>query len=317
MPIQQTSRHLNHQTITSSELATQLLKRPLHPWENSYLAHYSTYWNAILTDPRFLLIPVDDHMVHRGDGVFEAFRVIENKFYLLPQHLERLRFSADSLGIALPWSNSELTQLLQEVAKAAQQPNLIFRLYLSRGNGSFTANPYDCPQSHLIVVACQFRPIAPEKYQRGVKIGRSTFPQKQEPFCRIKSCNYLPNVLMKKESVDRQLDFVVSFDGDGYLAEASTENIFILTKKKELLFPRLQNILKGTTMARCVQLAKDKLQIPYHETNISESDLINAHEVFMIGTTLDVLPVSSYENHSFAINDVGPQLLTLLKEDQK
>jgi len=307
---------INLKTLHSTEAVTQLLNRPLHSWETSYLAHFSTYWNAILTDPRLLLIPVDDHMVHRGDGVFEAFRLIENNFYLLSQHLERLRFSAESIGLNVPWSDTDIKLLLQELAKATKESNLIFRLFVSRGAGSFAANPYDCPQSHLTIVACRFKPLPSEKYQQGVKIGRSTLPQKQEPYCRIKSCNYLPNVLMKKEAVDRKLDFVVSFNEDGFLAESSTENIFIFTQNKELHFPRLQGILKGTTLERCLQLANEKLQLPYRETNLSETDLINAQEVFMIGTTLDVLPVSSYENHIFSHKDVGIKLLALIKKDQ-
>jgi branched-chain amino acid aminotransferase len=308
---------MNLQTLQSSEILHQLLKRPLKTGEESYLAHYSTYWNAILTDPRLLLIPVDDHMVHRGDGVFEALRLINNKFYLLPQHLERLRVSADAIGLKIPWSDTEITQLLAELAKVSKEPNLIFRLFVSRGSGSFSANPYDCPQPHLTAVACRFKPISAEKYQAGVKIGRSVFLQKQEPYCRIKSCNYLPNVLMKKESVDRKLDFVVSFSAKGFLAESSTENIFILSKNKELLYPQLNNILKGTTLERVLRLAKEKLQIENHERALTESDLINAREVFMIGTTLDILPVTSYENHPFILNEVGAQLLALIRDDQR
>lgn len=307
----------NLKTLSASDIAHHLLNRPLHLWEANYLAHYSTYWNAIVTDPRFLLIPVDDHMVHRGDGVFEAFRLIEKKFYLLPAHLDRLRSSAQAIGLGVPWNNAELNLLLVELAKVAKEPNLIFRFYVSRGNGSFTANPYDCPQPHLTVVACRFKPYAADKYQSGVKIGRSSFLPKPEPFCSIKSCNYLPNVLMKKEAVDRKLDFVVSFNEKGLLTESSTENIFILTQQNELQIPKLNSILKGTTMERCLHLAQKKLNLPSREADISEADLIAAREVFMIGTTLDVLPVVSYENHTFTINEVGVQLLSLLREDQK
>ncbi len=303
-------------SLSSAEALTQLLQRSLNPWEETYLAHYSTYWNAIHTDPRLLLIPVDDHIVHRGDGVFEAFRLINNKFYLLPQHLKRLRSSAGAIGLEIPWSNADLEQLFKELALAARDPHLIFRLFVSRGNGSFTANPYDCPHPHLTVVACRFKPYPTEKYQMGVKIGRSAILQKPEPYCRIKSCNYLPNVLMKKEAVDRGLDFVISFDENGLLAESSTENIFILTPHRELHFPRLQRILKGTTLERCLQIAKERLHIAHHERDLTETDLIQAQEVFMIGTTLDILPVSSYEKHSFASQEVSQQLLTLLREDQ-
>ena len=92
---------------------------------------------------------------------------------------------------------------------------------------------------------------------------------------------------------------------------------FILTKNNVLHFPRLQEILKGTTLERCLQLAKESLKISHLETDITEADLMNAKEVFMIGTTLDILPVHSYENTTFTVNQVGAKLLSLIRTDQK
>lgn len=307
--------------LTPTEALARWQERDLHPWEENYLAFYSSYWNAILTDPRWLLIPVDDHGVHRGDGVFEAFRLIENNFYLLPQHLKRLRASAKAIAMTIPWSDEELTRLIQSLAQVAQEPQLIFRLFITRGTGSFSANPYDCPHPQLTLVACRFKPYPQEKYETGVRIGRATIPQKTEPFCQIKSFNYLPNVLMKKEAVDRSLDFVVGFSPEGYLTESSTENIFLLSPKNELLYPRLNTILRGTTLERCLTLAKEKLNLSSREEDLTVESLKAAKEVFIIGTTLDLLPVLSFEDHQYMSDGKSPrvsqQLLKLLREDQK
>ncbi|MEY4616873.1 MAG: hypothetical protein RJB66_1833 [Pseudomonadota bacterium] len=302
---------------TTEEILKTLSTRPLHPWEKNYLAHYSSYWQGIVTDPRLLLIPVDDHLVHRGDGVFEAFRTVDNKFYLLNEHLERLRYSAQSVGLSVSWSNEQIKEILLGLRDIAKEPHLMFRLFVSRGTGGFTTNPYECPQSHLTIVACHFKPMAAEKYTAGVAIGRSQYLQKPEPFAGIKSCNYLPNVLMKKEAVDRKLDFVVAFTEKGFLTESSTENIFLLSENNQLLHPRYGSILRGTTLRRCLELAQSRLKLSVAETDISEAMLINAKEVFMAGTTLDVLPVAKYEKRDYSVGPVGSALRELILDDQK
>lgn len=307
---------MNLEILTSPEILNKLIQRPFHPWELNYLAHYSSYWDGISTDPRILLIPVDDHLVHRGDGVFEAFRLINNSFYLLEQHLTRLRHSAEAIGLYVPWSDSELKQLIEKLAITAGESHLIFRLFVSRGCGGFTTNPYESPAPQLTLIACRFKPMDQEKYQNGALIGRSKYLQKPEPYATIKSCNYLPNVLMKKEAIDRKLDFVVAFNNQSYLTESSTENIFILNHQNELLHPHFGSILKGTTLVRCLELAKLKLNIQNRESNITEQDLLEAKEVFMAGTTLDILPVSQYETKTYEVGPIGQTLNQLIQQDQ-
>ncbi len=304
-------------TVKSSEtLLRELTTRPLQAWEDQYRAHYSSYWDGILTDPRLLLIPLDDHMVHRGDGVFEVFRLINNNFYLLKEHLQRLRTSASQIALSIPWTDEEIKNLLIKLTEVAQEPKLIFRLFVSRGAGSFSTNPYESPRSHLHVVACRFKAWPQEKYTQGVNIGRSKMLQKPPPFLSIKSCNYLSNVLLKKEAVDRNLDFVIAYNENSYLTESSTENIFILSEQNELLHPPFDSILRGTTLCRCLELAKTKLQINYHARPITEDDLLKAKEVFMVGTTLDILPVVRYEDKTYPLGPLAPKLLKLLIEDQ-
>lgn len=309
-------RLLSTELKTSEDILTFLKNRPLHSWESQYLAHFSTYWNGISTDPRLLLIPVDDHIVHRGDGVFEAFRFTQNKVYLLDAHLDRLRLSAAAIGLAVPWNNDELQSIIQELVIVANEPHLIFRLYVSRGSGGFGTNPYDCPSPQLTIVACRFSPVTEEKYKHGVRIGRSQYIQKPKLYATIKSCNYLPNVLMKKEAVDRNLDFVVAFDENGNLAESSTENIFLIDRNNHLFHPKFDMILRGTTLVRTLDLAREKLGLRVYEQDLTEENLITAQEIFMIGTTLDVLPVSQYENHKVSLGDWGKKLLKLVREDQ-
>lgn len=292
-------------------------KRPENP---PYLAMYSSLWQGVVTDPRLMLLPIDDHIVHRGDGVFEAIKVLKGKAYLLDEHLHRLEKSAQLISLPLPFAREEMKQIIAELSALTQQESLLLRLYVSRGPGGFSSNPYECPASVMYLVATQFFSYPESKYEQGVQIGRSEYRPKDSFFARIKSCNYLLNVLMKKESVDRGLDFTVGFSQEGHLTESSTENIVIVNKEGVLCRPQLHQILRGTTMMRLFDLAQEFVGedlVGIQECHITEEDLLNAREVMMIGTTLDVMPVVSYEGKLIGDGAVGPLAKKLLARLQK
>jgi branched-chain amino acid aminotransferase len=314
---------MNLKVLSSTE-ALEILKAKNYGTQKSYLAMYSTWYGGIVKDPGLMIVPVDDHLVHRGDGVFEAMKVVDGKIFLMTPHLDRLEASAKEISLSLPCSRAELEEIIKKTTLATGVQNALLRLYLARGPGGFTTNPYDSvgPQIYLIVTELKYMPA--EKYEQGASIGKSAIPPKEPWLARIKTCNYLPNVLMKKESVDRKLDFTVSFDNQGYLTESSTENIVIVDKNGNLLRPKLHQILKGTTMIRSFDLAQSLLSQgtvkSIGEKDIHENDVINAREVMMIGTTLDVLPVTTYEGKAIGNGQVGAvakALLQILREDIK
>ena len=287
---------------------------------SAYRACYLSALDGIVTDPRLMLVGLDDHMVHRGDGIFEALRVVNKKPYLLKEHLERLGRSAEFVSMNLPWSVGQLSDLIDETLKASKLDNAIARIFVSRGTGSFAANPYDCTKLGLAIVITEFKAPPAEKYGNGVKIGRSGIAPKPGFWAQIKSCNYLPNVLMKKESVDRGLDFTVGFDEQGFLTEGSTENIIIVDNSGRLCRPPLERILRGCTMIRVLDLASiHSTTKAVIEHRISADEIINAHEVMMVGTTIDVLPVIEFEGTKIGRGTVGPvarHLYELLIQDQ-
>jgi branched-chain amino acid aminotransferase len=141
-------------------------------------------------------------------------------------------------------------------------------------------------------------------------VRRSAIPAKPSEFAEIKNCNYLPNVLMKRESVDWGVDFVLGYDADGHLTEGPTENAGIVTRLGELAFPRLENILAGTTMLRMVELARQRLPfLGLHAItfrDITEEELLAASEVLIVGTTLNVVAVRSYEGRAIGDGLPGP-----------
>lgn len=316
-------KNMEIKKIEFQEILEQLKNRH-YPMQKSYLAMYSSWYQGIITDPSLMLVPIDDHQFHRGDGVFEAMKYINGHCYLFDAHIDRLIDSASRIGIKLPCLRSEFKKIILATAEAAERSELMLRIFLSRGPGGFTTNPYESLGSQLYVVATEFKPYPEQKYLDGVKIVRSFVPTKEAWLATIKSCNYLPNVMMKKEAVDRGVDFTINLDPQGYIAEGSTENIVILNNKNELCRPHFDYILKGTTMMRAFHLAeslKEKSLIQsIRAAQMTIDDLLQAKEVMMIGTTLDVLSVTQFEDQMIGDGKVGAisqALRNLILEDQK
>lgn len=276
-----------------------------NPFFSQYFAFYSSWFGGVIKNPSMMLLPIDDHMVHRGDGVFEAMKAINGAVYLLEEHMQRLMTSASKIGITPQFSEKEMKEIILKTLHVAAQKNALIRVYLSRGPGNFSPNPYDSVGSQFYVVITELKSPSHEKYQNGVKIGRSLIPVKDSWMATVKSCNYLPNVMMKKESVDRKLDFVIGFDENGFVSEGPTENLVIVDKNGIIVHPELEFILKGTTMTRACELAREN-KMHAEIRSISFEDLKNAKEVMMMGTTLDVLPVVEFEGQKIADGKVGP-----------
>lgn len=308
--------------LTTAEAQQKMLERK-HAHQPHYYAMYSSWFGGIVTDPALMTVPMDDHLVHRGDGVFEAMKYEEGRIYLLKEHLDRLYSSASQIFLAPPVSQPEMESLVRQTVAASGQKNGMIRLFVSRGPGTFSPNPYDSVGAQIYIVITSFKPLSPDKYTHGVHIGRSQIPPKDGWLARVKTCNYLPNVLMKKEAVDRGLDFTVGFAEDGFLTESSTENIILVDNNRRLVHPKLAQILSGTTMRRAFSLAQSlvgDLITGIDERDVSEDDLINSKELMMAGTTLEILPVVTYEKQYIGDGKVGPvakRLLELVRADQR
>lgn len=284
-----------------------------------YFAMYSSWASGIVKDPSLMFVPIDDHLVHRGDGIFEAARAIDGSVFDLKAHLDRLFLSAAQISLPLRWSRDEICELCLEVCRAAGKNELTLRIFVSRGPGLFSPNPYDSKQSELYIVATEFKAIPEAKYQSGASVIYSAIPQKDPFFARIKSCNYLPNVLMKKESVDQKVDFSIGLDAEGFILEGPTENIVCIDRQQNFLVPHFNSTLRGTTLMaliEAIQESKSSQIKQVKEIRLSKESLETAAEVMMVGTTLEVLPVTSLNQKPIASGKVGPlapQLRSWLK----
>jgi len=291
-------------------------------FHDQYYAMYSSVLGGIVTDPMLMVVPIDDHMVHRGDGVFETFKCLEGHLYNLDAHLARLERSAGRLEIEKPFSRADLRHLVTQTVRAGGRKDCTVRLFLSRGPGSLGVNPYDSPRAGLYIIATALPPSSVERHPGGATARTSRVPVKHPFFATIKSCNYLPNVLMKKEAVDAGVDYVIGYDDRGCLAEGPTENIGIVSDQRILQVPRDHNILDGTTMRRVMTLAETHIADGplrgVRMCDIARADVEQASEILAFGTTPDVVPIVDMDGERVGTGSPGPAsewLRELLRHD--
>jgi len=311
------------QILSREDVFNRLASRGFSHAE-TYLAMYSSWYGGIVKDPSLMFVPIDDHVVHRGDGVFEAIKLVDGHVYTLKQHLDRLERSAQMAELPLPISRDKLSEIILGTVLAAETKDGIIRLYISRGPGGFTTNPYESVGSQVYVVVTAARPLSAEKYKEGVRVRVSRIRVKEGRFANVKSCNYLPNVLMKKEAVDLGVDFTVSLDERGFIAEGSTENFFILNSENEIIVPPFDRTLKGVTLSRLMELSdrlvKSGVIKGVRQDFFDREDVHRAKEAFLCSTTMDVIAAVEFENRKIGVGRPGPlaqRLLELLRQDQE
>ncbi|MBW1975712.1 MAG: aminotransferase class IV [Deltaproteobacteria bacterium] len=308
--------------ILSPEEIYRRLCEQSYNYHSKYLAMYSSWFGGIVRDPSFMLMPIDDHMVHRGDGVFEVFKCVGGRLYLVNQHLDRLERSAAVAELKIPMSRQELLEVVKQTVLSAGEKDCLIRLFVSRGPGGFSARPSESIGSQVYIVVTTIPQHPKEHYAKGVKVKTSRIPMKPPFFASVKSCNYLPNVLMSKEAEEEGVEFTISVDERGNIGEGPTENIGIITTDYAFLVPRFNKVLRGITISRMMELAGEliKAKVLSHigEADIPLEEAYRAQEVMMFGTTFDVLPVVMFNNKKIGNGQPGPfykKFLKLLRED--
>ncbi|MGL1862086.1 MAG: aminotransferase class IV [Pseudodesulfovibrio sp.] len=272
------------------------------PGASEIQAFYEHRVGMICTDPSAMLMPWDDHLVHRGDGVFEAMKFIDGKLYQLDPHIERMERSSSSIYLNPPCSWDEIKELVLEVCRAGGKSNGMLRIFLGRGPGGFGVYPSECPETSLYIVAADLHPAKAAFYEKGATAFKTSIPAKQSYLATIKSIDYLPNVLMKREAEEKGYDFPFCFDDDGFLAEGATENVCMVDQNGKLVIPEFTNALAGTTLMRAIDLIKNEMPIIFR--GIREDEILEAREMLIVGTTGDAIPVVRFNGKP--IHDVRP-----------
>lgn len=285
-------------------------------WDN-YLGFYSSWLGGYFREPWAMMLPMDDHGFHRGDAVFEAARIYEGAYVDLKAHLARLERSAKAIGMKLPKSIDEIERIVCELAKRCGSSTGLLRLYVTRGPGGFSPSPAEVTGHQIYAAITKINPPNARLYEDGVRALFCETPAKEPFFAQIKSCNYLQNVMMKMESNAKGFDFPISITPEGKLCEGATENLMILTKNKNLVVPRFDYTLRGTTISVVMRLAeqlKERGDVSSVSLgDIRREDLMNAEEAAFVGTTLAVLPIGSIDNKPVGKGRGGNVMLELNK----
>lgn len=302
--------------VAGSQEYLQALLEAIRPGTEEVLAFYDHRVGVIGTDPKLMLMPWDDHLVHRGDGVFESLKYVGRKLYQLDAHIRRMKISCQAIHMEPPCSWEELKEAIVEVARAGNEPDGLIRVLLGRGPGGFGIDPYESPVQSLYLVAYRMHQKPESAFEKGVSAMRTTIPAKQAWMATVKTTNYLPNVLMKREAVNNRVDFPFCYDDNGFLAEGATENVALVDEAGRLVIPEFTNALAGTTLMRAVDLVKDEMDIIFK--GVTEDEVYAAREVMMVGTSFDAIGVVRYNGkpiHDARPGPVARRIRSLLQAD--
>ncbi|CAL1373480.1 unnamed protein product [Linum trigynum] len=309
--------------LTASEVVERLRSsRENGKGKQEFLAMYSSVVGGITTDPAAMVIPMDDHMVHRGHGVFDTAAIMDGHLYELDQHLDRILRSASMAKITLPFDRETIRNILIQTVSASRCQKGSLRYWLSVGPGDFQLSPSSgCHQAALYAIVIQDQSPFDSK---GVRVVTSSIPIKPPQFATMKSVNYLPNVLSKMEAEEKGAFAAIWLDEDGFIAEGPNMNVGFVTKEKELLMPRFDKILSGCTAKRVLTLAEGLVRegklgsVTVRDVSVEEGK--QADEMMLIGSGILVRPVVQWDEQVIGDGKEGPisqALLNLILDDMK
>jgi 4-amino-4-deoxychorismate lyase len=305
-------------TVTfSTAQALERLRASAHAKSNNFHAMYSSVLGGIVTDPALMVLPLDDHMVHRGHAVFDTATLTHGMLYQLDPHLDRLIRSAEGARIPLPFPREDLRQIILGAAAASGRREASVRYWLSAGPGGYGLGPAECVGSSFYVIVFKPEDYPESYYRNGIKLITSEIPIKPPLFARIKSTNYLPNVLVILEAKDRGADNGVFIDQGGMIAESSNMNVAFVTRDRVFRHPPFDAILSGVTIRRVLDFAQRLVQegalSAVQIDDISVEDGRDAAEMMLIGSSIKIAPVVQWDGKEIGDGRPGPIAKKLLE----
>ena len=254
-------------------------------------------------------VSVFDHGLLYGDGVFEGIRSYNGRVFKLDEHLERLYDSAKSIMLEVPISIETMKETVLETLRRNHLTEAYIRLIITRGVGDLGLDPDKCPKPSIIIIADKIVLYPQKFYEEGLEIVtasvRRNYAEAINP--RIKSLNYLNNILAKIEGKQAGAEEVLMLNAEGYVVECSGDNIFWIKNETLVTPPVHMGILEGVTRNSVINLAQDA-GIHVEERVFTRHDLYIADECFLTGTAAEVIPVVKIDRR--AIGDGHPGKIT-------
>uniref|UniRef100_A0A0D9WEA8 Uncharacterized protein n=1 Tax=Leersia perrieri TaxID=77586 RepID=A0A0D9WEA8_9ORYZ len=322
-----------HDHVPVYASGSEVLQKLEEKWKSTkqqrYPAMYSSVVGGIILDPSMMVIPIDDHMVHRGHGVFDTATISDGYLYELDSHLDRLLTSASKSKIKSPFSHETLRAILLQMTAASNCRNGSIKYWLSAGPGDFLLSTNGCtgPAFYAVVIAGAATSPAAAGHPRlaaGVKAITTTVPMKHPFFAATKTVNYLPNALAMAEAEELGAYAPVWVDDAGHVAEGPTMNVAFVTRGGDLVVPAFDGILGGCTAKRVLALAPRLVDAGVLRgvavAKISAGDARRCAEMMFVGSGLPLLPVVEWDGKPVGDGEVGKialALSNLLCEDMK
>jgi branched-chain amino acid aminotransferase len=259
-------------------------------------------------------VSVYDHGLLYGDGVFEGIRAYSGKIFECRAHLRRLFDSAKAIRLVIPYSEQELERVMYETMKRNDFEDCYIRLVVTRGAGTLGLDPNRCPRASVIVITDLIRLYPQEMYDRGMSVITASVirnhPNALSP--RIKSLNYLNNILAKIEAIDAGVSEAIMLNAEGYVAECTADNFFVVRDGVVATPPASDGALEGVTRGVIMKLCEASF-IPIRERRLERHDLYTADEAFLTGTAAEVIPVTKIDSRPIGAGEPGPVTKKLLE----
>jgi branched-chain amino acid aminotransferase len=252
-------------------------------------------------------VSVFDHGLLYGDGVFEGIRIYNRRIFRLAAHLDRLYASAQALALAVPLTREQMTAAVCESVRRNRQEDGYIRLVITRGVGDLGIDPRTCPQASVIIIVTDIRVYPRELYASGVKVITSATRQvSHEAFDpRVKSLNYLKNILAKIDAQRAGAHEAIMLNAAGFIAECTADNLFVV-RNGRLVTPSPQDgALEGITRGALLQLAAEA-GISAGEARLTRYDVFTADECFLTGTGAELMPVTEADGRVIGGGTPGP-----------
>jgi branched-chain amino acid aminotransferase len=271
------------------------------------------YMNGKIVPENEATVSVFDHGLLYGDGVFEGIRAYDGNIFRLKEHVDRLFESAKTIWLDIGMTPDEVEQATADTVSASGMRDCYIRLVVTRGKGDLGIDPDKCPSPTFFIIASTIALYPAEMYEQGIPV--VTASTRRIPMeCldpRIKSLNYLNNILAKIEAKKAGVLEAVMLNHYGRVAECTADNIFIV-KNGDLLTPRVtEGALPGITRASVLELAREA-GLTVRETVLGLHDLYNANECFLTGTGAEIMPVTSIDGRQVGTGKPGKTTMNLL-----
>ncbi len=265
------------------------------------------YINGKFFDKADARISVYDHGLLYGDGVFEGIRIYGGRVFRLREHIERLYESAHHIALEIPLSPEQTTEAVQGTVRVNDKKDGYIRLIVTRGAGSLGLDPRKTTDPQVIVIVDDISLYPRELYENGLEVITSSYirPHSNALSPRIKSLNYLNNILAKIEAVRAGCLEAIMLNGNGEVAECTADNIFLVKRGVLKTPPPHAGILEGVTRGVVMGLAV-AAKVPLQETTLTRHDVYTADEFFLTGTGAEIIPVVKCDGRAIGTGKPGP-----------